>query len=208
MEGLGTRLTLAIVRLDLASLAAVLLSASACSASQGAGFAPPGAPDAMADAPVDGTPVLDGGEMADTSVPADATALPDSTCTVPASATGTTSSRCTPDGPGAWACADASAKGWLYSCQETAAGAHPQTTTVGACSAFGAYTFADASYVVALCASAACTPAAQYNGYCSSGTAVACPAFDAAAPASGCTPSYIGEWSSGDGVPGTLYCCP
>jgi hypothetical protein len=199
------------VRLDLASLAAVLLSASACSASQGAGFAPPGAPDAMADAPVDGTPVLDGGEMADTSVPADATALPDSTCTVPASATGTTSSRCTPDGPGAWACADASAKGWLYSCQESTAGAHPQATLVGACSALGAYAYADASYVVALCASAACTAAAQYDETCDSGTALACPAASLEAgvsPGSGCVPSFIGEWSSGDGLPGPLYCCP
>jgi hypothetical protein len=179
---------------------------SACSASSSGGFAPGSGADAAGDALVDATENADGD--GDASEIPDAAIAPDSTCTIPTAAAGATSSRCTPDGPGAWACEDASAQGWLYSCQETAAGAHPQTTTVGACSAFGAYTFADASYVVALCASAACTPAAQYNGYCSSGTAVACPAFDAAAPASGCTPSYIGEWSSGDGVPGTLYCCP
>jgi hypothetical protein len=70
---------------------------------------------------------------------------------------------------------------------------------------------ADAAYVVALCANLACTAAAQYDVYCDSGTALACP--DAyleagAKPASGCVPSFIGDWSSGEELPGPLYCCP
>jgi hypothetical protein len=161
-----------------------------------------GAPDAAADITTD-APGTDADDAAD--IP-DAVVIPDSTCTIPGAATGATSTRCTPDGPGGWACDDASAEGWLYSCQESTSGAHPGAA--GGCSSFGAYTYADASYVVALCASAACTPAAQYDGYCSSGTAVACPSFDAAAPASGCAPSTIGQWSSGQGEPGPLYCCP
>lgn len=165
---------------------------------------PLGATDAAEDTTLDG-PGVDADD-AEASEIADAAVLPDSTCTIPGPASGPTSTQCTPDGPGAWACDGASAQGWLYSCQETSAGAHP--AAAGACSSYGGYTYADASYVVALCASAACTPAAQYDAFCSSGSAVACPASDAAAPPSGCTPSYIGQWSSGQGEPGPLYCCP
>jgi hypothetical protein len=186
------------------SLAAVLSLLSACSASSSEGFAP-GEGDAAEEASTDAS--ADGDDELDASGP-DATTVADAMCSIPGPATGAASTRCTPDGPGSWTCDDASATGWIYSCQETEAGAHPQPTSVGACAAFGAYTYADASYVVALCANPACTPAAQYNGYCSSGTAVACPAFDAAAPGGNCTPSTIGQWSSGDGLPGTLYCCP
>ena len=194
------------MRRGLLSLAAVWPLVSACSASSTGGFTPIPGVDAGEDATADAASV-DGDDGLDASAP-DTAPVPDASCTIPVAATGTASTRCTPDGPGSWTCDDASASGWLYSCQEDAAGAHPQPASVGACSAFGAYDYADASYVVALCASAACTPAAQYNAYCSSGTAVACPAFDAAAPGGNCTPSYVGQWSSGDGVPGTLYCCP
>jgi len=198
------------VRWGLASLVAASLLLVApvfgCSASSSGGFAPGGG-DAAEEAAADATASPDGDDELDASGP-DSAEVFDSTCSIPGPATGTASTRCTPDGPGSWSCDDASATGWIYSCQETEAGAHPQPASVGACAEFGDYTYADASYVVALCANPVCTPAAQYNGYCSSGTAVACPAFDAAAPAGNCTPSYVGQWSSGDGVPGTLYCCP
>lgn len=191
------------------SLAAILSLASACSSRSGVGFAPGGAQDAGADAAaaVDGSGAADAQE---TSV-LDSGGLADSTCTVPGSATGTTSSRCTPDGPGGWACVDASASGWLYSCQESDPGAHPQATVVGPCSTLAAYEYADASYAVALCAMAACTAAAQFDEYCEGGTPVACPYDSAEAgvtPAKGCVPSFVGQWSSGDGLPGPLYCCP
>jgi hypothetical protein len=196
------------VRLHLASLASLLPLLSACSASSSAGFAP-SREDAAVDATSDAASADAEDEPDDAG--ADASVAPDSTCMIPGAATGTVSTRCTPDGPGSWACEDAAAQGWLYSCQASAPGAHPLPTAVGGCSAFGSYDYGDASYVVALCANAACTQAAQYDAYCDSGTAVACPAdsLDAGtSPGSGCTPSYIGEWSSGDGLPGTLYCCP
>jgi hypothetical protein len=197
------------VRRGLPSLAAVLALLSACSSSSNGGFAPTPQVDAGLDATTDATSA-DSGEEPD-NAGADVIPAADSTCTIPGAATGAASSRCTPDGPGAWACEDASAQGWIYSCQESAPGAHPQPAAVGGCSAFGAYDYDDASYVVALCANAACTPAVQYDTFCDSGTAIACPSdsLDAGvSPGSGCVPSYIGEWSSGDGLPGTLYCCP
>jgi hypothetical protein len=189
----------------------VLLAASGCAASSSGGFAPTGTGDAGVDSSRDAAALVDSGEAMETSGPTDAAVSPDVTCAVPVAATGATSTRCTPDGPGAWACADASGAGWLYSCEDAAAGAHPQLSLVGGCSALGSYEYADASYAVALCASAACTAAAQYDAYCDAGSAVACPAasLDAGVtPGNGCVLSVIGGWSSGNGLPGPLYCCP
>jgi hypothetical protein len=184
------------------SPAILLLLPCACSSSSSGGLFPTGPTDAGEDSTVAASD--DAGDAQEDVL--DAEEIPDVTCVVPTAATGATSSRCTPDGPGSWMCEGSSAQGWLYSCQQSASGTYP--AGVGACSAFGSYAYFDASYVVALCASAACTPAAQYDVYCDGGSAVACPAFDAAAPASACTPSYIGQWSSGQGEPGPLYCCP
>lgn len=184
---------------------AALLGLTACSTPSG-GSEPATRDDAAADAPA----ISLNDDAADDSGTPDA-AYVDATCAPPKAATGATSTRCTPEGPGSWTCADASGQGWLYSCEETAPGAHPSAALVGACSALAPYDFADASYVVALCANVACTAAAQYDAYCDSGTALACPDpyLEAGAkPGSGCVPSFIGEWSSGDGLPGPLYCCP
>jgi hypothetical protein len=197
------------VRWDLVGLAAILVVVSACSPRSNIGFAPGGAADASADV----ASAADGSETEDaqeTSV-LDSGGLPDSTCTPPMAATGATSSRCTPDGPGGWACVDASASGWLYSCQESDPSAHPPASGVGACTTLAAYQYADASYAVALCTTAACTVAAQFDEYCEGGTPFACPYDPAEAgvtPANGCVPSFVGQWSSGDGLPGPLYCCP
>jgi hypothetical protein len=184
-----------------------VLALTACSTSSGGGNGSVGPTDATAEGP----PLDLNDDAYDTLDVAEAGPLPDATCTRPTPAGATTSSRCTPEGPGSWDCADASGQGWLYSCEESTAGAHPPTAAAGACSSFGAYSFADASYVVALCANAACTAAVQYDAYCDAGSAVACPDPDleaGAKPAAGCVLSYIGEWSSGDGLPGPLYCCP
>jgi hypothetical protein len=190
-------------------LAAILPVLGACSSRSNVGFAPGGPADATADVAgaADGSDTED---VQETSV-LDSAGLPDSTCTPPTAATGATSSRCTPDGPGGWACVDASASGWLYSCQESDPAAHPQASVVGACTTLAAYDYADAAYAVALCATAACTAAAQFDAYCEGGTPVACPYDSAEArvtPAKGCVPSFVGQWSSGDGLPGPLYCCP
>jgi hypothetical protein len=199
------------VRRSLASVAALLPLASACSAASSGGFVPAGAADARAEAASDATTFSDVEEPEEGAGPSDAGAIPDSSCAPPTAATGATSPRSTPDGPGTWICADASGTGWFYSCAESTSGAHPQLSLVGGCSSYGGYDYVDASYAVAICASAACTAAGQYDQYCDAGTAVACPAETleaGASPGSGCVPSFIGEWSSGYGLPGPLYCCP